>query len=163
MKFSDRRALAIVAFLVLALAPAIVAQSLQVVRLDGTSATLTAAQIAAVPHVTVNVKDHDTSAEFEGVPVSAVLALAGVQAGGPMKGPQLSEALLVEASDSYKVVFALAEVDPDFATREILLADKSNGKPLDAKQGPFRIIAPGDKRPARWARMVTTLRIVAVK
>jgi hypothetical protein len=153
----------IVALVVLALAPAMVAQSLQVIRADGTSATLTAAQIAAAPHVTVNVKDHDTPAEFEGVPLSAVLALAGVQTGGPMRGPQLSQVLLVEASDGYKVVFALAEVDPDFATREILLADKSNGKPLDAKQGPFRIIAPGDKRPARWARMVTTLRIVAVK
>ena len=82
---------------------------------------------------------------------------------GAMRGPQLSQALLVEASDGYKVVFALAEIDPDFATREIILADKRDGKPLDAKQGPFRIVAPGDKQPARWARMVTSLRVVAVK
>ena len=163
MKFSDRRALLIVAFLVSALAPAMVAQSLQIVRADGTSATLTAAQIAAAPHVSVNVKDHDTPAQFEGVPLSAVLKLAGVEIGGKMKGPQLTQVVLVEAADGYKVVFALAEVDPDFATREILLADKSDGKPLDAKQGPFRIIAPGDKRAGRWVRMVTTLRIVAVK
>ena len=163
MKISRHRAHFIVALLVLALTPGLLAQSLQIVRADGTSTTLTAAQIAGASHVTVNVKDHDTPAQFEGVPLSAVLALAGVKAGGPMRGPQLSEALLVEAADGYKVVFALAEVDPDFATREILLADKSDGKPLDAKQGPFRIIAPGDKRPARWARMVTTLRIVTVK
>ncbi len=75
----------------------------------------------------------------------------------------MTEALLVEATDGYKVVFALAEVDPAFATREILLADKRDGKPLEAKEGPLRIVAPGDKRPARWVRQVTTFRIVAVK
>ena len=80
-----------------------------------------------------------------------------------MKGPQLTQALLVEAADGYKVVFALAELDPDFATREILLADKRDGKPLDDKQGPFRIVAPGYQRPARWIRQVTTFKIVSVK
>jgi hypothetical protein len=38
-----------------------------------------------------------------------------------------------------KVVFALAEFDPDFTNREILLADKRDGKPLGAKEGPWRI------------------------
>ena len=93
----------------------------------------------------------------------AVLALAGVETGGKMKGPQLTQALLIEAADGYKVVFALAELDPEFASREILLADKRDGKPLDAKQGPFRIVAPGDKRPARWIRQVTAFKVVSVK
>ena len=80
-----------------------------------------------------------------------------------MKGPQMSKALLLEAADDYKVVFALAELDPDFSDRQIILADKRDGKPLDDKQGPWRIVAPGDKRPARWIRQVTSLKIVAVK
>jgi hypothetical protein len=71
--------------------------------------------------------------------------------------------LLVEAADGYKVVYALAELDPAFASREIILADKRDGKPLDAKEGPFRIVAPGDKRPARWAHQITTLRVTVVK
>jgi hypothetical protein len=75
----------------------------------------------------------------------------------------MSEVLLVSAADGYKVAFALAEVDPAFAAREIILADKREGKPLDAKQGPFRVVAPGDKRPARWIRQVTELRVVGVK
>ena len=147
----------------LAMAPMLCAQSLQVTRADGTSTTLTGGQISALPHISVNVKDHDTPAQFDGVPLAAVLTLAGVQLGNAMHGPRFTEALLVEAADGYKVVFALAEVDPDFATREILLADKRDGKLLDDKQGPFRIIAPGDKRPARWIRQVTTFRIVSVK
>ncbi len=139
------------------------AQTLQVVDADGHATTLTAAQIANAPHVAVDTHDHAAAAHFEGVPLSAVLSLAGVQLGDTMRGPRMAEALLVEAADGYKVVFALAEADPAFATREIILADKRDGKPLDAKEGPFRIVAPGDARPARWVRQVTTLRVIAVK
>src|SRR5208282_1315454 len=42
---------------------------------------------------------------------------------------------LVGAADGYKVVFAHAEIDPAFGVREIILADKRDGKPLDAKEG----------------------------
>ena len=42
----------------------------------------------------------------------------------------------------YRVVFALAEVDPAFAVRDIILADKRDGKPLDAKEGPRATIGP---------------------
>ena len=92
-----------------------------------------------------------------------LLTTAGVQLGDKLRGQRLTEVLLVEAADGYKVAFALAEVDPAFATREIILADKQDGKPLEAKEGPLRIVAPGDKRAARWVRQVTVLRIVAVK
>ena len=75
----------------------------------------------------------------------------------------MSDVLVVGAIDGYKVAFALAEIDPAFATREIVLADRRDGKPLDDKEGPLRVVAPGDKRPARWVRQVITLRIVAAK
>jgi len=75
----------------------------------------------------------------------------------------MSDVLVVGAIDAYKVAFALAEIDPAFATREIVLVDKRDGKPLDDKEGPLRVVAPGDKRPARWVRQVITLRIVAAK
>ena len=148
--------------LVLAVAPALYAQSLEVTRADGTSISLTAAQIAALPHITINTKDHDTPAQFDGVPLVEILKLTGVET-GTMKGPQMTQALLIEAADGYKVVFARAELDPDFSDRQIILADKRDGKPLDDKQGPWRIVAPGDKRPARWIRQVTAFKIVAVK
>ncbi len=143
--------------------PALWAQSLQVVDAAGRTTNLTAAQIVSAPHVMVNVKDHDTPATFDGVPLAALLTTAGVQLGDKLRGQRLTEVLLVEAADGYKVAFALAEVDPAFATREIILADRKDGKPLEAKEGPLRIVAPGDKRAARWVRQVTVLRIVAVK
>ena len=141
----------------------LIAQTLQVVNTGAHTTTLAAAQIANAPHVAVEAHDHAGAAHFEGVPLSAVLSLAGVQLGDTLRGPRMAEALLVEASDGYEVVFALAEVDPAFATREIILADKRDGKVLDAKEGPYRIVVPGDSRPARWVRQVTTLRVIAVK
>ena len=67
--------------------------------------------------------------------------------------------LQVSASDGYNVVFALPELDPDFGDRHIILADKRDGKDLSSKEGPFRIIAPEDKRRARWVRNVTSLAV----
>lgn len=139
------------------------AQTRQIISADGQSTTLTAAQIAGLSHVTVSVNDHDVPAQFEGVPLATLLSNAGVQLGDKLRGPGLTEVLTVEATDGYKVVFALAEIEPAFATREILLADKRDGKPLDAKEGPVRIVAAGNKRPARWVRQVTTVRITTVK
>ena len=138
-------------------------QSLQVVDPEGHTVTLTAAQIATAPRTTVNVTDHDKPATYQGVALAALLAAAGMPLTDKMKGPQLIEALLFEASDGYKVVFALAEIDPAFATREIILADTRDGKLLDTKVGPFRVIALGDKRGARWIRQVATMKIVEVK
>ena len=139
------------------------AQTLTVVNADGHSTTLTAAQIAGAAHVTVSVDDHGAAAKFEGVPLATVLTMAGIQLGDSLRGARLTEVLLASAADGYKVAYALAEIDPAFAVREIILADKRDGKPLDAKEGPFRIVAPGDKRAARWIRQLTELKVVAVK
>jgi hypothetical protein len=146
-----------------AFAPALMAQTLQVTDAQGHSVAVTTAQIASMPHVTVKVSDHDKAVEFEGVPLATVLSKSGIQLGDTLRGPRMAEALLAIAADDYKVVFALSEVDPAFATREIILADKRDGKVLDAREGPFRIVAPGDKRPARWIRQITELRLVLVK
>jgi hypothetical protein len=148
---------------VLLVATRLSAQTLQVIDTEGHATTLTAIQISNLQHTTVKVIDHDSPAQFEGVALASVLSAAGIQLGDKLRGPRMAEVLIVEAADGYKAVFALAEVDPAFAVREIILADKRDGKPLDTKEGPLRIIALGDKRAARWVRQVTALRIIAVK
>src|SRR5215813_571036 len=67
-------------------------------------------------------------AKFEGVLLSTLLISVGIQGLGSMKSPWLTQGLLIEASDGYKVLFALAEIDPAFATRDIMLADTRDGK-----------------------------------
>jgi len=56
-------------------------------------------------------------------------------------------------------VFALPELDPAFSDRIILLADRRDGKLLAGKEGPLRVIVPGEKRHARWIRQVIALKM----
>ena len=70
--------------------------------------------------------------------------------------------VLAEATDGYRVVFSLAELDSDFLDSEVIVADTLDGAPLSPKQGPFKIVAPHEKRPARWIRMLRSLTVVRV-
>ena len=69
---------------------------------------------------------------------------------------------MAEAADGYRVVIALPELDPGFTDKQIVLAYLKDGKPLDEKEGPYRIVIPDEKRMARWIRQVIKLRIVDV-
>jgi hypothetical protein len=75
----------------------------------------------------------------------------------------MASCLLVEATDGYRVVIALPEIDPAFTDKQFVLAFSKDGKALDSKEGPYRIVIPEEKRMARWVRQVTTLKIVAVQ
>jgi DMSO/TMAO reductase YedYZ molybdopterin-dependent catalytic subunit len=68
--------------------------------------------------------------------------------------------VLAEAADGYSVLCSLAELDSDFQDSEVIVADTMNGSPLREKQGPFKMVAPHDKRPARWIRMLKSLTVV---
>jgi hypothetical protein len=69
--------------------------------------------------------------------------------------------VLAEASDGYRVVYALVELDSDFQESDVIVADTMNGAPLREKQGPFKMVAPHDKRPARSVRMLKSLTVVS--
>jgi hypothetical protein len=126
----------------------------------GKQIVLTRSDIEALPRSRVTTSASDASTTFEGVTLKAVLDKAGVGFGESMKGKRLASCLLVEAADGYRVVIALPEMDPAFTDKEFLLAFLKNGKPLDDKEGPYRIVIPGEKRMARWVRQVTMLKIV---
>jgi hypothetical protein len=139
------------------------AQEIAVQNESGATFKFTSADITALPHQEVTVDDHGKSVRFEGAPLRLVLQKAGVTFGDTLRGKRLAGCVLVEAADGYRVVIALPELDPGFTDRLILLADKADGHPLDAKEGPFRIVIPDEKRMARWVRQVTSLKIVQVQ
>jgi DMSO/TMAO reductase YedYZ molybdopterin-dependent catalytic subunit len=121
---------------------------------------LTIADIAAFERQTIHVTDEKgIQAEYSGVPLAEILRKAGAPLGKEMRGPNMAMGLVARAPDGYQVLFALAEFDPAFNDRVILLADRRDTKPLNNHEGPLRIIVPGDKRGARWIRGVTTLEI----
>ena len=59
-----------------------------------------------------------------------------------MARPLRSAYVLIEAADGYRVVFSLAEVFPEPGGRNVVLVDRKNGEPLDAKTGPYQVVVP---------------------
>lgn len=118
------------------------------------------ADLQRLPRKRVTVAD-DRGARitYEGVAVVELLQRAGVPLGKRLRGAQMKFYVIIDASDGYQVVFALPEFDPGFTDRVILLADRRDGHPLSAPEGPFRMVVPGEKRHARWVREVIDLDI----
>jgi DMSO/TMAO reductase YedYZ molybdopterin-dependent catalytic subunit len=121
---------------------------------------LSAAEFAKLPRQTVRAKDHaGNEADFEGVALVEVLKRAGVKFGADLRGPALAQYLVVEASDGYRAIFALPELDPASTDRVVLLADHRDGKALLSTEGPLRVVVPGEKRHSRWVRQVKSLKV----
>ena len=113
-----------------------------------------------LPRKSVTVTDErGAKVTYEGVPVTEILRRAGAPLGKQLKGPQMTLYVLVNAIDGYRAVFALPEFDPGFTDQVILLADRRDGHPMTAPDGPFRIVVPDEKRHARWVREVTSLEV----
>lgn len=132
-----------------------------IVGLDGNKLTLTLDQLRQMPQQTVTLNNpHTKSTEkYEGVLLRDVLAKVATPAGDKLRGDEMRDYVGVTGRDGYSAVFALAELDPAFQDNKVLVAISSEGKPLDDKQGPIRVVASQDKRPARSVRMVDTITV----
>jgi DMSO/TMAO reductase YedYZ molybdopterin-dependent catalytic subunit len=129
--------------------------------IDGRSLTLGAQDFAKLPQVKLSAKDHDgKDHEYSGVKLRDVLSRAGVPTGHDLRGKEMADYVVVEAADGYRVVFSLAELDPDFSNTQVIVAESADGQPLGAKEGPLRLVVSGDTCPARWVRMVTSVSVV---
>lgn len=148
-------------------APAQATAAPATIRISGlvtTPRTLTAADLAALPRREQAVTEKDGSTHrYQGVALAEVLRLAGAPAGKAIHGEVLADALVASAADGYRAVYALPEIDPDFAPQVILLADRRDGQLLDAAHGPYQVIVPLEKKPARWVRQVTAFEVLKVK
>ena len=123
---------------------------------------LTLADLAKmVPRSEVRASAHGDAAVWSGVPLIDVLKSAGAPTGDAARGPALALYVRVTAADGYRAVFALAELDPGIGHANVILADRKDGQPIDGKEGPFRLIASGDARPARWVRQVIAIDVLS--
>ena len=126
----------------------------------GVTRTVTAADLATMPHRDVSASAHRVSGRYSGVLLPDLLKLVDSPRGDSLRGPALATYVLIEAADGYRALFAAAELDAGFTDRIVLLADRKDGAALSAKDGPFQLIVPDEKRPARWVRQVRRIRIV---
>jgi hypothetical protein len=110
----------------------------------------------------VSATAHEKKLQCEGVSLTALLRAAKALPAEPLRGaPRLASYVLVTARDGYRAAYSLAELDPTLGNRKVLLVDRCDGKPLDDADGPLRLIAPEDARPARWVRQVQSIAVVA--
>ena len=121
---------------------------------------LDAATLAAFPRQPVAASAHGQALQCEGIPLSALLRAAKALPEEPLRGAGLSNYVLVTARDGYRAVFSLAELEPTLGNHQVLLVDRCAGQPLPEKEGPLRLIAPDESRPARWVRQVQSITVV---
>lgn len=122
--------------------------------------TLSPADVDKLPKTTIIQKDKAEKEHiYTGVELGLILKNAGVTLAEELRGKNLTKYLLVEASDGYQVLFSLPEVDPAFSSRKIILANRKDGVLLSADEGPFHIIIEGEKRKARNARQVISIKV----
>ena len=131
-------------------------------RIDGLvdkAGTFDARSLAGLKRITLKVDDHGEPAVYEGVSLTEVLALAGAPVGERMRGAHLSLVVVAKAADDYVATYSLAELDPGFTDRVVILADRRDGKPLAENAAPFQIVVPGEKKHGRWIRQVVSLTV----
>ena len=129
---------------------------------SGETITLSPEQFAELPRTAIEAEapHAERTTKYEGVLLGHVLREAGVQPTANSKGnqelarPLRSAYVLIEAADGYQVVFALPEVFPELGGLEVLLVDRANGQPLEAKAAPYQIVVVGSDGHERWVRQV---------
>ncbi len=125
---------------------------------------ISATSFATMKRMTVTIQAHDgKNHEYSGVSLFEILTKAGAVANNQLKGKSLVKYVLITAADHYQVVIALPEFDPAFTDRTIILADQEDGEPLAANFGPYRLIVPGDKKPARSVMRVVSIDVQTAK
>lgn len=125
---------------------------------------LTVDELKSMKHVTAQIHNSHTDADeiYSGVRLADLLSKAGTPLGDQLRGKALSNYVVATGSDGYTTVLAMAEVDPAFHPGEVLVADAMDGKPLDARSGPFKLVVSEDRHPARWVQNLVKIEVKTV-
>jgi hypothetical protein len=118
------------------------------------SLTLKPVNLSAMPHITITVHNPHTNADetYSGVRVADLLTKVDAPLGKELRGEAMADYVIATGSDGYKAVLALGEVDPSYHPGEVIVVDAMDGNPLDAHNGPLKLVVSEDKRPARCVR-----------
>lgn len=109
----------------------------------------------------VKVTEAGAAVTYKGIPLRTLLddRLKGANAMADLRG--LADCvLLVRASDGYQVALSAAEVAMDEKGERFLIAFRRDGAPLEASQGPAKLIVPGDPKHVRWIRKIERIDLI---
>ncbi len=74
---------------------------------------------------------------------------------GADRRTRLRRNIVVTGRDGYAVTLALAEIDPEFEGKQVLLAYRRNGQPIEGNT--LRLVVPGDRHGGRSVRDVVRI------
>ena len=101
-----------------------------------------------------------TQQHYSGVAVATLLAHIGVPI--TPHGKDFRLYLVAEGADGYQVVYSLGEVAPDVHDGTVIVADTLGVDELTGN-GPFQLVATGEKRTARWVRNLVSIRVLTAQ
>jgi Oxidoreductase molybdopterin binding domain len=70
---------------------------------------------------------------------------------------RLRRTIVVTGRDGYMAAVALAEIDPEFEGKQVLLAYRRDGQPIDGNT--LRLVVPGDRHGGRSVRDVVRIEL----
>ena len=134
------------------------------VTVAGKTQTFSPADLAAMPHETVSVMNaHLKKTEsYSGVPLAALLDKMGLPFVKANEHTLLHSYWIAEGTDGYQVVVSAYEALSAVHTDSVLVADSSDGKPLEA-DGALKLVISGDKRPQRWVQNLKSLTLKTIE
>lgn len=156
------RTLLTLAALALALiASPVLAQDLKVTVAGRDSVILTPADLQALPRGKATITVKGKPVVYEGALLHGALLKAGVVSGERLMGRYLNQIVVLRAADGFSSLLSIAETDPVYRANPVILADTVNGKPLDAREGPYRVVVDGDLRASRAPKGVVAVEVKA--
>jgi hypothetical protein len=126
--------------------------------LRGEIAALSVVDLARMPQVHITLTHMGRTSDYAGPELAALLRQVDAPLGARMHGRAVATAVLVTASDGYRTVLSLGEVDPELRPgARVILADQEDGRPLPPNEAPARLVIDGDAKPARDAHSVISI------
>jgi hypothetical protein len=123
--------------------------------------TLSPADFKALPHTSGTFHNPYTNETeiYSGVPLEDLLSKLNAPFGRELHGAALACYIVATGADGYKVILALAEIDPALHPGIVLVADAMSGHMLDPDSGPYVLIVTEDRRPARQVRNLVSIEL----
>lgn len=107
------------------------------------------------------------NAAFTGVSLWSFLNLVGLAADPGQPGTHLGEYVVATASDGYRAVFSIGELDPNFGGasmgggNEDMIAWATGDGSLLGSDGAFQLVVPGDVKGGRYLHNLMSLQVLA--
>jgi hypothetical protein len=117
-------------------------QTVEITQFGGQGHTINPAMVEELPavaeHLLFLTQRGPTQQNYTGALLWSVLDRAQVVSGD--RGVRARRTIVVTGRDGHVAVLALAEIDPDFEGKQVLLAYRQNDKPIG-----LRLVVPGDR------------------